>query len=71
MKVSKPMKKQIEDTLVEETGAIRWKCTECKESGILLPESKITNYIKSINESASEIIFSACVNHKEEVKDDT
>ena len=57
-------KKQAEEDLIAE-GGIKVQCTECGMDGLLLPKSKITNYIKSMHSNASKIILSSCEQHKE------
>jgi len=57
-------KKQAEEDLIAE-GGIKVQCTECGMDGLLLPESKITKYIKSVNTNSNKIVFNNCEQHKE------
>jgi len=57
-------KEEIEQDIVEDNG-IRFSCMSCGVSGVLLPKSKITKYIKSLNKEAKEIIFNNCEQHTE------
>ena len=58
------MDKEIEEKVIDE-GGIRYSCMSCGVSGVLLPKSKITKYIKSLNKEAKEIIFNNCEQHTE------